>query len=113
MGLTIASGLWELTLGALLHDIGKSRVPPKILNKKGRLTEEEFEIVKKHVEWGVEIASKTPAVPKDAYHAISQHHERLSGKGYPAGIKDLHQFGLIVAVADTSDAITTNRPSEK
>ncbi len=113
MGLTVASGLWELTLGALLHDIGKSRVPPEILNKKGRLTEEEFEIIKKHVEWGVEIAGKTSTVPKDAYHAIAQHHERLSGQGYPAGIKDLHQFGLIVAVADTFDAITTNRPYEK
>ena len=113
MGLTVASGLWELTLGALLHDIGKSRVPPEILNKKGRLTEEEFEIVKKHVEWGVEIAGKTAAVPENSYHAISQHHERLSGSGYPAGIKDLHQFGLIVAVADTFDAITTNRPYEK
>ncbi len=113
MGLTVASGLWELTLGALLHDIGKSRVPPEILNKKGRLTEEEFEIVKKHVEWGVEIAGKTAAVPENSYLAISQHHERLSGSGYPAGIKDLHQFGLIVAVADTFDAITTNRPYEK
>ena len=113
MGLTVASGLWELTLGALLHDIGKSRVPREILNKKGRLTEEEFEIVKKHVEWGMEIASKTAAVPKDCHPAISQHHERLDGKGYPAGRMDLHRFGLIVAVTDTFDAITTNRPYEK
>ncbi len=113
MGLTVSSGLWELTLGALLHDIGKSKVPPEILNKKGRLTEAEFEIVKKHVEWGVEIASKAPAVPKKSYPAISQHHERLLGKGYPAGITDLHLFGRIVAVADTFDAITTNRPYER
>ncbi len=113
MGLTVSSGLWELTLGALLHDIGKSKVPPEILNKKARLTEEEFEIVKKHVEWGVEIASKAPAVPKESYPAISQHHERLRGKGYPAGITDLHLFGRIVAVADTFDAITTNRPYER
>ena len=113
MGLTVASGLWELTLGALLHDIGKARVSPEILNKKGRLTEEEFEIVKKHVEWGLEIASKTAAVPEYSYPAISQHHERLNGKGYPAGITDLQLFGRIVAVADTFDAITTNRPYER
>lgn len=113
MGLTVSSGLWELTLGALLHDIGKSKVPPEILNKKGRLTEEEFEIVKKHVEWGAEIAGKASAVPKDSYPAIWQHHERLCGTGYPAGITDLHLFGRIVAVADTFDAITTNRPYER
>ena len=113
MGLTVSSGLCELTLGALLHDIGKSSVPPEILNKKACLTKEEFEILKKHVEWGVQIASKTAAVPEDSYPAISQHHERLNGKGYPAGITDLHLFGRIVALADTFDAITTNRPYEK
>ena len=113
LGLTTRSGLWELTLGALLHDIGKTRVPREILNKKGTLTRQEFEIVKQHVQWGVEIAGETKVVPHECIPAIAQHHERLSGKGYPFGIKDLHQFGRIVALADTFDAVTTNRPYAK
>ena len=110
LGLTINTGLWELTLGGLLHDIGKSRVPPEIINKNGPLSRQEFEIVKQHVQWGVEIAGQTRAVPHECMPAIAQHHERLSGKGYPFGIKNLHLFGRIVAVADTFDAITTSRP---
>jgi putative nucleotidyltransferase with HDIG domain len=113
LGLTVNSGLWELTLGGLLHDIGKSRVPPEILNKKGPLTRQEFETVKQHVQWGVEIAGQARSVPHECIPAIAQHHERLSGKGYPFGIKDMHLFGRIVAVADTFDAITTNRPYAK
>ena len=113
LGLTVNSGLWELTLGALLHDIGKSRVPNGILNKKGPLSRQEFEMVKQHVQWGVEIAGQTRSVPRESMPAIAQHHERISGKGYPFGIKDMHQFGKIVSVADTFDAITTNRPYAK
>ena len=110
LGMTVNSGLWELTLGALLHDIGKSRVPPEILNKKGPLSRQEFETVKQHVQWGVEIAGQTRSVPHASMPAIAQHHERISGKGYPYGIKEIHQFGKIVAVADSFDAMTTNRP---
>ena len=113
LGMTVNSGLWELTLGALLHDIGKTRVPREILNKNGPLSRQEFEMVKQHVQWGVEIAGQTRAVPHASIPAIAQHHERTSGKGYPFGIKNMHQFGKIVAVADTFDAITTNRPYTK
>lgn len=113
LGLTPNSGLWELTLGALLHDIGKIRVPREILNKKGPLTRQEFETVKQHVQWGMEIAGHTGSVPHTSMPAIAQHHERISGKGYPFGIKDMHLFGKIVAVADTFDAMTTNRPYAK
>lgn len=113
LGLTLNTGLWELTLGALLHDIGKSKVPDNILNKKGPLTRQEFEIVKQHVQWGLDIAGETGAVPHECMPAIAHHHERLSGKGYPVAIKDIHLFGKIVAVADTFDAVTTNRPYAK
>lgn len=113
LGLTSNSGLRELTLGALLHDIGKIRVPQEILNKKGPLSLQEFETVKQHVQWGVEIARRIRAVPRASIPAIAQHHERISGKGYPFGIKEMHQFGKIVAVADSFDAMTTNRPYAK
>ncbi|UCE66584.1 MAG: HD domain-containing protein [Candidatus Zixiibacteriota bacterium] len=113
LGLTVNSGLWELTLGALLHDIGKTRVPREILNKNGPLSRQEFETVKQHVQWGVEIASQTRSVPHSSMPAIAQHHERISGKGYPYGIKEMHQFGKIVAVADSFDAMTTNRAYAK
>ena len=113
LGLTANSGLYNLTLGALLHDIGKTKVPQKILEKEGPLTKEEFELIKQHVQWGVTIASATKSVPSEAMPAIAQHHERLSGGGYPYGIKNLHLFGRIVGIADTFDAVTTNRPYMK
>jgi len=113
LGLTVNTGLWELTMGALLHDVGKARVPGEILNKTSPLNSLEIAIIKKHVEWGLEIVKKTSAVPYRSYPAIAQHHERLDGSGYPAGITNMHLFGKIVAVADSFDAITTNRPYEK
>ncbi len=110
LGLSLNSGLWDLTLGALLHDIGKARIPQELLYKETPLTADEFEIIKKHVEYGVEIAGNTNTVSKDSLLVIAQHHERLSGSGYPKGITDSHLFSRIVSVADTFDAVTTNRP---
>lgn len=113
IGLTLDTGLWELTLGALLHDVGKARVPEEILNKKGLLNGMEMSIIKKHVEWGIEIVRNTTAVPYRSYPCIAQHHERLDGSGYPSGTTDIGLFGRIVAVADGFDAMTTKRPYKK
>jgi len=110
LGMSLNTGLKELTMGALLHDVGKSKVPPEILVKKTPLSKDEMTIIRKHVDWGMEIVKSTPAVPFRSYPAIHQHHERLDGSGYPLGITNIHLFGRIVAVADTFDAMTTNRP---
>jgi putative nucleotidyltransferase with HDIG domain len=103
--------LYELGLGALLHDIGKSKIPQEILYKPGKLTFDEFAIVKNHVLHGIDIAAKNPVVPKQALLPILWHHERLSGDGYPYGKSDIEipLFGLITAVSDSFDAMTTKR----
>lgn len=113
MGLNNSTGLRELTLGSFLHDIGKSKLPQSVLYKKGPLTKDEFEIVKQHVPLGYKIVREIPAVPFGSYTCITQHHERLSGAGYPRGIRNIHINGRIVAVADTFDALTTHRVYQK
>jgi len=103
--------LYELGIGALLHDIGKSKVPTGILNKAGKLTSDEFKIMKEHVSYGLKMASNNPVVPRQSLIPILNHHERLTGIGYPYGksSSDIPLFGLITAVADSFDAMTTNR----
>ncbi|MCM3361947.1 HD-GYP domain-containing protein [Niallia sp. Sow4_A1] len=98
-------------LGAILHDIGKMSIPLEILMKPGKLTEEEYEIVKSHAEAGFEILRNVQALPLLVAHCAYQHHERLNGTGYPRGLieEDIHLFGKIIAVADVFDAITSNR----
>ncbi|KAB7666493.1 HD-GYP domain-containing protein [Bacillus sp. B1-b2] len=100
-----------LGLGAIMHDVGKMGVPLEILMKPGKLTEEEYEVIKTHAEAGFEMLRKVDAMPLLVAHCAYQHHERLNGSGYPRGIKDeeIHLFGKIIAVADVFDAITSNR----
>ena len=107
--------LYELGLGALLHDIGKSKIPKEILNKPARLTFDEFNKVKEHVVLGMDIASNNPLIPKQSLIPILCHHERLSGIGYPRGIRDnnIPLYGLITGAADSFDAMTTNRVYQK
>lgn len=104
-----------LGLGALLHDVGKVKVPREILLKPGKLTDEEFEVVKKHTEFGFELLRRLHTVPLVAAHCAYQHHERLNGSGYPRGIKgdEMHEFAKIIAVADVYDAVTSNRVYRK
>ncbi|MDP4162083.1 MAG: HD-GYP domain-containing protein [Bacillota bacterium] len=103
--------LETLGLGAILHDVGKMRIPENILLKCGKLTEEEYQIIKSHADEGFQILRNTPGVPLIAAHCAFQHHERLNGSGYPRGItgKEIHDFGKIIAVADVFDAVTSNR----
>ncbi|MFC4598274.1 HD-GYP domain-containing protein [Cohnella hongkongensis] len=103
--------LTELTIAGFLHDIGKSRVPAAILNKPGRLTEEEFRIVKEHTVFGFEILRQSEGVPvRHAYVAL-QHHEREDGSGYPFGLRGdgIDVFSKIVAVADVFHAMMSKR----
>jgi putative two-component system response regulator len=105
-----------LLLAAPLHDIGKLGTPDNILLKPGKLTVEEFEIMKKHTVIGGKILSNSnsPILQAGALIAMS-HHEKFDGSGYPAGIKgkDIPLYGRIVAVADVFDALTSERPYKK
>ncbi len=98
--------------GMLLHDVGKTKISTDILNKKGKFTEEEFAIVKKHPEWGVEILKETGNGFTDEYTITLQHHENYDGSGYPHGIQkdEIHRCGKIARIIDVYDALTTNRP---
>jgi hypothetical protein len=104
----------NLYIAGMLHDIGKIGIPEAILNKKGRLTEEEFNIMKKHTLKGVEIL-KPLAEFRDCMDGVKYHHERYDGKGYPEGLKgdEIPLIAAIIAAADTFDAITTDRPYRK
>ena len=104
-----------LGLGALLHDIGKMRIPPEILNKPGGLTEAEFDIIKSHVPLGVEILEKTQGIPNLAIDVARYHHERYDGSGYATGLTGdaISQFGLIGSIVDCYDAITSDRSYHK
>lgn len=98
-------------LGALLHDIGKIAVPHSILQKPGKLTDDEYEQMKEHARYGFELLRNLYSVPLLVAHCAFQHHERLDGSGYPRGIteKDIHPYAKIVAVADVFDALSSNR----
>ena len=104
-----------LGLGALLHDIGKMKIPLDILNKPGRLTPEEFDLMKKHVPLGVEILDSTGGIPPAAIEVARSHHERYDGSGYAFGLKGQHigLFGQIGAIVDSYDAITSDRSYHK
>jgi len=103
--------LHELGTGALLHDVGKSRISDRILNKRGGLTPIEFEIMKKHPKWGVEILEETRQVDTVCHYPVLQHHERGDRRGYPQGLSldEMHIYSRIVAICDSFDAMTTDR----
>ncbi len=112
MGMDRERELMPLGIGSLLHDIGKSEVPPEILNKPGKLTEDEFRIMKAHVQKGLKLVRMKRDMPPESFYPLMEHHEKLSGVGYPFGLKGeaIHLTGRITAIADTYDAITTARP---
>jgi putative nucleotidyltransferase with HDIG domain len=103
--------LHDLGIGALLHDIGKSKISERILNKRTSLSPMEFELMKKHPKWGVELLTGTDLIEAASYYPVLQHHERGNKNGYPngLGLDDMHEFSRIVAVVDTFDAMTTHR----
>ena len=100
-----------LGIGALLHDVGKMRVPSDVLNKPGRLTDEEFELMKSHVPEGVKILAKAEGIPEASIQVAAQHHERYAGGGYANGVAGdkIGTFGLVSGIVDCYDAITSDR----
>ncbi len=101
----------EIRLAALVHDLGKISVPAEILNKPGRLSSHEFDLIKDHPRVGYEII-KTIDFPWPVAEIIYQHHERIDGSGYPEGLKDgqIHPMARILAVADVVEAMLSHRP---
>jgi HD-GYP domain-containing protein (c-di-GMP phosphodiesterase class II) len=99
-------------LAGLLHDIGKMMIPPEILNKPGKLTDEEFEVVKNHPVEGHKLLLEGTGVSDVALDVCLHHHEKINGGGYPEGLngEQISLFAKMGAVCDVYDAITSNRP---
>lgn len=110
-----AASVEEMGVGALLHDVGKLKVPLEVLNKPGKLTDEEFALMKKHPEFGVEILRDSPDLTPESIEIVLAHHERLNGTGYPRGLaaNELSLYTQIVAIADVYDAMTSDRVYHK
>jgi len=104
----------KLRISALLHDVGKIAIEDNILKKPSALTEEEYEIMKQHPQKGYKIMSQIPAM-QDFLPGMYMHHEMMDGRGYPQGLKgdEIPMQARIVSVADTFDAMTTDRPYQK
>lgn len=101
----------HLAVSALLHDIGKTKIPLSILNKPGKLTAKEFDIMKRHVEYSASIMEGARELPAEAYDIAMHHHERYDGTGYPFGLKgsEISYGSQVTAVCDVFDAITSVR----
>ena len=104
----------KIRVSALLHDVGKIGIDDKILKKPAALTDEEYEIMKQHPQKGYKILSQIPAI-KEFLPGMYMHHEMINGEGYPQGLKgeEIPLMALIVSVADTFDAMTTDRPYQQ
>ncbi|MBF0327960.1 MAG: HD domain-containing protein [Nitrospirae bacterium] len=118
VGLGMRIGLNEeelsnIGIGAMIHDIGKTVIPADILNKQGKLNIDEYRRIKEHVREGRKILDETSGIPVEAYDAVLQHHEKLSGKGYPFNLNgnDISLFGRLTGIADCYDSLTTSRPN--
>jgi len=110
-GINDTEALNQLGTGALLHDVGKTKIPESVLMKRGSLTESEMEQIRMHPQWGFEIIKRTDLISKASYYPVIQHHEREDRSGYPDGLSasGIHPYSKIVAIADVFDAITTER----
>ena len=107
--------LYKLAMGALFHDIGKTFISTDILNKPGKLTPEEFEVIKSHPEKGFTYTKNILKLSTTSYMGIIHHHEKWDGTGYPNKLKEneISLFGQIISIADVYDALISERPYKK
>ena len=103
--------LKDFGIGLLFHDFGKTKIPLEILNKPDRLTNQEFEVMKNHAEYGYQILSKKYKLPEITKMIIRHHHEKLDGTGYPHGLKgkEIPEWVQIATIVDIYDALTADR----
>ena len=102
----------KLGIAGLLHDLGKAMMPLEVLNKPGKLTDEEFRIMKSHPEEGYKLLQESHGVDEITFDVVLHHHEKTDGSGYPKGLKgdEISLHAKMGAVCDVYDAITSNRP---
>lgn len=102
----------EIGVTGLLHDVGKTKIPPEILNKPGRLDDAEFEIMRQHSVYGYHIIKERPDLPDEVKLGVLQHHEKINATGYPLALPadKICPYAKILAVADIYDALVTERP---
>ncbi len=107
--------VYEIGIAGLLHDLGKSKIPNEVLNKPGRLTDEEFAIMKQHSVYGYEILKEKEGYSPAILLGVLQHHEKMNGKGYPMGVSSekMHLFAKILSIVDIYDALVTERSYKK
>lgn len=103
--------LSHLGLLGMLLDLGKIKIPIQLLEKHERLTPAEFDLVKQHVQFGLDVLHKTPNIHSDVLDGVAQHHERMNGKGYPFGLagEKITVFGRMAGIADSYSAMTQQR----
>jgi HD-GYP domain-containing protein (c-di-GMP phosphodiesterase class II) len=111
-GITDYHELQQIATGALLHDIGKLDISETILNKRGRLNDDEWDIIKRHPTTGLRLLSSHDDLNFAQLMMAYQHHERMDGSGYPVGVSEnnIHPWAQICAIADIYEAITSHRP---
>lgn len=107
--------IYQIGVAGLLHDVGKSQIPNEILNKAGKLTEEEFTVMKNHTLFGYNILKEKSAIPVEIVAGVLQHHEKINGRGYPLKLsgQKISPYARVLSVADIYDALVTERPYKK
>lgn len=115
LGISDPEDLVAIGTGALLHDVGKRRIPSAILNKRGKLDKDEWDLIQEHPRKGFDEVAARGDLSWAQLMMIYQHHERLDGNGYPVGLKgeEIHEWARICAIADVFDALTSERAYRK
>lgn len=107
--------VYQIGVAGLLHDVGKSQIPNEILNKAGKLTEEEFATMKNHTLFGYNILKEKTEISPGIVAGVLQHHEKINGRGYPLSLSEdkISPYAKVLSVADIYDALVTERPYKK